>query len=261
MPETIKWNAGELASIAGMKAWLYGQNTGTLLNTGGDSLSDPDGVGHFSFTLTESRTGLGTLYCQLKSSGGVMYRDGILRQGKTQIEDIDLTDVLTAVEAISGAASTAVVAARVPIGSTVGWPVELVIGDARLTALGTAPLLYVKDADDNIITGYGTKNFADADFRAVLRLSPLTTVTRDLDEPPATIEVATDDSPGIIWNDDVSGSEYFELQIPKAQADLGVIRTRYSCQFIMNWGATDIYESTINLGEIEFIRKNDDVAA
>ena len=125
----------------------------------------------------------------------------------------------------------------------------------------TAPKLFIKDDDDNILTGYGTKNFTDADFRAVLRLSPLTTTTRDLSEPPATIEVSTSDSPGIVWNDDVADSEYFELQIPKAKADLGVVRTKYSCQFVMNWGATDIYESTVNLGDIEFIRKNDDVPA
>lgn len=155
-----------------------------------------------------------------------------------------------------GTISEAVVVARLPIGATVGWPKEFIIGDARLTALSTAPKLYVKDIDDNILTALGSKNFTDADFSATLRLSPLTTTTRDLSEPPATIEVSTTDSPGIVYNDDTAGSEYFELQIPQAQAALGVVRTEYSCQFIMNWGNDDTYQSTINLGLSRFVRKN-----
>jgi len=155
-----------------------------------------------------------------------------------------------------GTISEAVVVARVPVGGTEGWPKEFVIGDARLTSLATAPKLFVKDIDDIILKSLGTKNFADADFHATLRFAPLTDTTRDLNGPPATIEVTEADSPGIVFNSATLGAEYFELQIPKAKADLGVIKTEYNCQFIMNWGATTVYESSINLGTIKFIRKN-----
>lgn len=158
--------------------------------------------------------------------------------------------------AVGSAAFTPVVVARVPIGSAVGWPQELVIGDAYLTATATAPPLFIKDIDDNILDAMGTKNFDDADFVGTLRFSPLTTTTRELDSPPTTIEVDSADSPGIVFNDDTPGAEFFELQIPHAKTALGVIKTRYSAQFILNWGATREFERTINLGEIKFIRKN-----
>lgn len=57
MPETIKWNASELTGVTGMKAWLYGQLSGTLLNTGGDDLTETaSSSGLFTFSLAESKT-------------------------------------------------------------------------------------------------------------------------------------------------------------------------------------------------------------
>jgi hypothetical protein len=36
---------------------------------------------------------------------------------------------------------------------------------------------------------------------------------------------------------------------------LGVIKTRYTAQFLMNWGETREFERTVELGEIKFVRK------
>ncbi len=97
MPETIKWNASELTGVTGMKAWLYGQLSGTLLNTSGDDLTETgSSSGLFTFSLAEARTGLGNLRAVIKSSGGITYRDGILREAATLVEDIDMAEVLDA---------------------------------------------------------------------------------------------------------------------------------------------------------------------
>lgn len=149
----------------------------------------------------------------------------------------------------------AVVVARMPIGTTVGWPTELVIGDAYLTATLTAPKLFIRDIADNVLAELGEKTFADAEFVGRLRLAPLTSATKDSNQPPATIEVSSTDSPGIVFNDDTEDAEYFELQIPHAKTLLGVIKTEYAAQFIMNWDAERTYERTVNLGKIKFIRK------
>jgi hypothetical protein len=150
--------------------------------------------------------------------------------------------------------SAAVVAARLPVGAAAGWPQEIVCGSAYLTELGTHVPLYVKDVDDNILAAMGDKTFSDGDFKAILRLSPLTDANKLLAQPAATIEVDSDDTPGIVFNDDTSGEEYFELQIPKAKTVLGEIRTRYLCQVILRWGDGSEYEWIVNLGESKFIR-------
>lgn len=151
---------------------------------------------------------------------------------------------------------TAVVVARIASGSAAGWPEELIIGDAYLTENASAQPLFIKDVEDNILSGLGTKLFSDGDFVATLRLAPLTDGTRSLDTPPTTIEVKSTDLVGILYNDDTAGAEYFELQIPRSKTLLGVTKTKYSCQFIMNWGEDETFERTVNLGEIKFLRKN-----
>lgn len=151
---------------------------------------------------------------------------------------------------------TAVVVARLPIGSTQGWPNELTIGDAYLATTATSLILFVKDIDDNILAAMGSKTFADADFVGTLRLSPLTDGTRELDSPPTTIQVTSEDDPGILFNDDTTDAEFFHLQIPRSKTLLGVTKTRYSVQFILNWGDDETFERTIHLGETKFLRKN-----
>ena len=151
---------------------------------------------------------------------------------------------------------TAVVVARIATGSAAGWPEDFTIGDAYLTENAGAQPLFIKDVADNILSGLGTKNFSDPDFVGALRLAPLTDGTRTLDTPPTTIEVKSTDDVGIVYNDDTAGAEYFELQIPRAKTLMGVTKTKYSCQFIMNWGIDNTFERTVNLGEIKFLRKN-----
>jgi len=155
-----------------------------------------------------------------------------------------------------GSGAQAVVVARVAIGVTVGWPEEIIVNDAYLSTTLSAPKLFIKDIDENILNGLGSKMFSDADFVGELRLSPLTDSTKDLETPLATIVVSTEHNPGIVYNDATEDAEFFYLQMPRSATTLGKIRTRYSAQFVMNWGGGTDYERTVNLGEIKFIRKN-----
>lgn len=159
-----------------------------------------------------------------------------------------------------GTMSEAVVVAKVEVGATVGWPDQFTIGDAYLSATNTAPKLFIKDLDDNILDGLGDKMFSDADFVGVLRFVPVNDTTREQGTPAATIEVSTEDAVGIVYNDDTADSEFFALQIPRAKSSLAQVRTRYLAQFIMNWDAARTYERTVHLGEVQFVRKANPVA-
>lgn len=170
MPETINWNASELSQIAGMKAWLYGLTTGVLLNTGGDSLTEIDTLtapasGAYTFSLAEPRTGLGALRAVMKSSGGTVYRDGILREDSTIVEDVNFTEVLEAAAAAGAGAGTA---AEWTAGSITGFPTTLVIGDSYIESVDRHIKVYYRDSEDTPITSIGDKTFIDEDFEAVL---------------------------------------------------------------------------------------------
>ncbi len=170
MPEIINWNASELTLVTGMKAWLYGLTTGVLLNTGGDSLVEIDTLtapasGAYTFSLAEPRTGLGTLRAVIKSSGGSPYRDGILREGSTIVEDVNFTEVL---EAAVGAGAGAGTAAEWTAGSITGFPTTLVIGDSYIESVDRHIKVYYRDSEDTPITAIGDKTFIDEDFEAVL---------------------------------------------------------------------------------------------
>jgi hypothetical protein len=67
MTESITVWLDDQIGIAGQYLWLR-KSDGTLLNTGGDALTDPDDTGLFSATLNESRTGLGTLRATITGS-------------------------------------------------------------------------------------------------------------------------------------------------------------------------------------------------
>jgi hypothetical protein len=58
--ETISVNLASLADVATLNLYLYREDTGALLNAGGDALTHVTG-GRFTAILTESRSGLGNL--------------------------------------------------------------------------------------------------------------------------------------------------------------------------------------------------------
>jgi hypothetical protein len=113
VPETISLHAPELTGVGSLTAYLRRRDTGALVNTDGDSLTeDPASSGRFTFTLTESRTGLGLLRCDV-FSGSSPYRYGWLSENVTVVADTEL-----AVEDIADAVWEELVADHLTSGST-----------------------------------------------------------------------------------------------------------------------------------------------
>jgi hypothetical protein len=75
MPETITLHALDLSGETTLKLFLR-DDDGTLLNTGGDALSEIGSSGVFTATLAESRVGLGTLNARVCDA--VETADGLL---------------------------------------------------------------------------------------------------------------------------------------------------------------------------------------
>lgn len=80
MAETIHVHLPDFSGDATLRLELVGENTGVLLNAGGDALDEaPVSSGRFQTTLTEPRTGLGTLAARVYS--GVTSPDNLVWDG------------------------------------------------------------------------------------------------------------------------------------------------------------------------------------
>lgn len=87
MPETITFHALDLSGETALKLFLR-KNDGTLLNTGGDALTEISSSGVFAATLAEARTGLGSLsvrVCDGTETADNLLYDGFLPEGSTTI--------------------------------------------------------------------------------------------------------------------------------------------------------------------------------
>lgn len=87
MSETITLHALDLSGETTLKLFLR-KDDGTLLNTGGDALTEISSSGVFAATLAESRTGLGSLavrVCDGTETADNLLFDGFLPEGSTVI--------------------------------------------------------------------------------------------------------------------------------------------------------------------------------
>lgn len=87
MPETITLHALDLSGETTLKLFLR-KDDGTLLNTGGDALTEISSSGVFTATLAESRVGLGDLsyrVCLSTETADNLLIDGFLPETETTI--------------------------------------------------------------------------------------------------------------------------------------------------------------------------------
>lgn len=87
MPETITLHALDLSGETTLKLFLR-KDDGTLLNTGGDALTEIGSSGVFTATLAESRSGLGDLsyrVCLATETSDNLLIDGFLPETETTI--------------------------------------------------------------------------------------------------------------------------------------------------------------------------------
>lgn len=93
---TVSIHMPEQTGLTGQTLYLRKTSDGSLLNTGGDSLTEsPASSGRFEATVAEAWTEL--LHATVKSSGGLAVRDGWLNVGDTMVRDagVDLSAVGT----------------------------------------------------------------------------------------------------------------------------------------------------------------------
>ena len=87
MPETITLHALDLSGETTLKLFLR-KDDGTLLNAGGDALTEISSSGVFTATLAESRSGLGDLsyrVCLATETADNLLIDGFLPETETTI--------------------------------------------------------------------------------------------------------------------------------------------------------------------------------
>lgn len=91
MSETISIHLPDFSGTATLNLFLRRTDTGAMLNTGGDALSEsPASSGRFVGTLAESRVGLGTLVasvCDGTESADNLVWDGWLAEAASLVTD------------------------------------------------------------------------------------------------------------------------------------------------------------------------------
>jgi len=175
----------ENLGLTGFTLYLRKTSDGTLVNTGGDALTEsPASSGRFTATVAESWTE--TLAAVVLDSNSLAVRDGWLAVGETVIRDAyptDLTDIKGAGwssttdtlekirDAITAALDSIIASVSVTPGALSGWPETMSIGDSYTDDCSRSIHLFVRDASDDPITAIGSHAFTDADFTATVILS------------------------------------------------------------------------------------------
>ena len=182
---TVSIHMPENTGLTGFTLYLRKTSDGTLVNTGGDALTEsPASSGRFTATVAESWTE--TLAAVVLDSNSLAVRDGWLAVGETVIRDAyptDLTDIKGAGwssttdtlekirDAITAALDSIIASVSVTPGALSGWPETMSIGDSYTDDCSRSIHLFVRDASDDPITAIGSHAFTDADFTATVILS------------------------------------------------------------------------------------------
>jgi len=162
MSEVITFHALDLSGETGLKLYLR-KSDGTLLNTGGDALTEVSASGMFQATLAEDRAGLGSLavrVCDGTETADNLLYDGFLPEGSTVIGqavelDSDAQAMVAAFNAMrSGNVFTAPALANAPTGS--GGDATLAKQNEILTRLSEVTI--------------GVTGYAQLDIHGVLQL-------------------------------------------------------------------------------------------
>ena len=139
-------------------------------------------------------------------------------------------------DSINAAINSILTQSTPAVGSIVGFPTTLHIGDSYTAATGNAIVVYLRDANDNPILGMGAKLFSAPDFRPSLVVSQANNVGR--------VEaVVSYQTPG-------GGAEpYLRVEIPSHQSRRGYAGMA-TMQCTLRW---DGYQVTLATQAVEWI--------
>ena len=159
----VSIHMAENLGLTGFTLYLRKTSDGTLVNTGGDALTEsPASSGRFTATVAESWTE--TLAAVVLDSNSLAVRDGWLAVGETIIQDsypVDQSAIINSIIASVG----------VTPGALTGWPETMSIGDSYTDDCSRSIHLLVRDSGNTPITSIGSHAFTDADFTATVILS------------------------------------------------------------------------------------------
>lgn len=180
---TISIHMPEQSGLAGQSLWLRSTVDGSLLNAGGDTLSEsPAGSGRFVATVAETYS---VLLAAVVMSGGLAVRDGWLAVDETVVRDAypsaggggtgdaeqaTLLAVQTTTNAIASSLSGRVVNVRASVAA--GGTVPATIGDDFRVRSGTQLRLPVSDVDGVIAAKFIEIGLENLDFGASLPGKP-----------------------------------------------------------------------------------------
>lgn len=168
----------DMVGVSGMYLFLRAA-AGTLVNTGGDVLTDPDSSGLFRATVAESLTGLGTLRARVSTSsaesgvfasgwlpeGGDTVREelpvdagGLTEEEQAQLDGMEAT-LATIATATSGGAVNL-------IGRVQGSTINAYIGDDYKVRSGTELSIDVADPASALFDRLDPLDLSDLTFGA-----------------------------------------------------------------------------------------------
>lgn len=173
MPETITLHALDLSGETTLKLFLR-KNDGSLLNAGGDDLTEISSSGVFQATLAESRSGLGTLngrVCLGTETADNLVWDGPLEETSTTLGETGTASITGGLTTEQNTALLGI-AAAVSGGSKVeatgrvaaGGKVTAYIGDDFKVSRGTALTIPVSDPAGTLQTKLTTITAANLRF-------------------------------------------------------------------------------------------------
>jgi hypothetical protein len=226
---TVSIFAPELSGTTGMFVFLRAADDGVLLNPGGDALTEsPASSGRFTATVAESINEIhhARIYESGSESPAAVLRDGWIAASGTLIidgypsaggntggggGDATLANqelILDEIDALATQVSTAIsggisVVEFEPL-TIVGFPTQLNIGDSYTEDCNASITVYMRDSNDDPITGVGTHAFTDPDFAPSLVISKEGQIAR------VTATVTFVDAPGAAEN-------YLKVEIPRDQ--------------------------------------------
>jgi hypothetical protein len=156
----------ELRGATGLTLYLRKSSDYSLVNAGGDPLTESGTSGWFTCDVAEAWTE--TLSVTIVDSNSLVPRSGWLVVGSVIVSEVldptiaaqldDLEDSITSyISGMSAVVSTS-------MGTIIGFPTSLNIGDSYTTEADSDIRVFIRDAEDNPITSVGDYEFTDPEF-------------------------------------------------------------------------------------------------
>ena len=183
---TVSMFLPSMSGTTGNTLWLYKSSDFSLVNTGGDALTESGTSGWFTADVAEAWTEM--LAATVKDTNSLASGYGWLAVGATQIVDATAvldsaafteikgagwdssTDTLEKIRDAISLVSSISVAIPSPVEEIIGMPETLEIGDSYD---GDTPIkLYVRDANDDPVTSFSGHDLTDLDFAPTFTIAP-----------------------------------------------------------------------------------------